>query len=59
MAQMKKASSTTNVTHLFSPIFALSAESKSHIIALRFNVLETLQINQTYFQISNISIQRL
>ncbi len=41
------------VPHLFTSISAFSAESKSYIIALRFNVLETLQINQTYFQISN------
>ena len=36
----------TNPPHLFSPISACSAESKSHIIALRFNVQETIQINQ-------------
>ncbi len=57
---MKETTFTITVPHLFSPISAFSAESKSNIIALRFNVYETFQINQTYFQISNsTSIQSL
>jgi hypothetical protein len=44
MAQMKKATLTTNVPHLFSPISVFSAESKSYI-TWRFNLHETLQIN--------------
>ncbi len=56
---MRKTTFTITVPHLFTSISTLSAESKPNIIALRFNVLETLQINQTYFQISNsTSIQR-
>ena len=46
MAQMRKATSTITVPHLFSPISAFSAESKSHIITLRFNVHETFQTNK-------------
>ena len=50
---MRNTSLFITVPHLFSPISAFSAESKSYIIALRFNVYGTLQINQTDFQISN------
>ncbi len=42
---MRKTTFTTTVPHLFSPKSALSAESKTYIIALRFNVYGTLQIN--------------
>ena len=57
---MRKTGFTITVPHLFSPISAFSAESKPYIIALHFKVHETLQINQTYFQIFNItSIQSL
>ncbi len=38
MAYMRKATFTITVPHLFSPIFAYSAKSKSYVIALRFNV---------------------
>ena len=55
MVQMRKATSTITVPHLFSPISAFSAESKSHIIALRFNVHGTFQINQSNFLISKIT----
>ena len=41
------------VTQLFSPIFALSEESNSHITTLRFKVNETLQINSSNFLIFN------
>ena len=42
---MKNASLNITVPHLFSPISAMSAESKSYIIVLRFIVHETFQIN--------------
>lgn len=45
MAQMRKATFTTTIPHLLLPIFAFSAESRSHIITLRFKFHETLQIN--------------
>ncbi len=43
---MRKTTFTITVPHLFSPISVFNAESKSYIIALRFNVHETFQINQ-------------
>jgi len=48
---MRNTSFTITVPHLFSPISAFSTESKSYIIALRFNFRETPQINQTNFLI--------
>ncbi len=51
MAQMKKATSTTNVPHFFSPISVFSAESKTYIVTTRFRVRETFQINLTIFLI--------
>ena len=50
---MKNTSFTITVPHIFSPISALIAESKSYIITLRFNVHETFQINKSDFLISN------
>ncbi len=50
---MNNTGITNAVPHLFSPISAFSAESKSHIITLRFDVHETLQINQSNFLIYN------
>ena len=63
MAQMRKATFTTTVPHLFSPISAFSAESKSYIITLCINVHETIQIyplnfpnfNNTFISRSDIS----
>ena len=42
---MRNTSNTVSIPHLFSPKSAHCAESKSYIITLRFNVQETLQIN--------------
>ena len=50
---MRNTSFTITVPHLFSPKSAFSAEIKSYIIALRFIVHETLQINSSNFLISN------
>ena len=50
---MRETTFTIAVPHLFSPKCALSAESKSYIITLRFKVHETLQINQSDFLIFN------
>ena len=50
---MKNTSLVITVPHLSSPISAFSAESKSHIISLRFKVHETFQINSSNFLISN------
>ncbi len=50
---MRNTSLPITVPHLFSPISAQSAESKSYIV--RFNVHETFQINQSDFLISNIT----
>jgi hypothetical protein len=50
---MQKATIAVTVPHLFSPLSALSAESKSYIITLRFNIHGTLQINQSNFLIFN------
>ncbi len=52
---MRNTSFTITVPHLFTPISVQSAESNSHIITLRFNVQETIQINQSDFLISNIN----
>ncbi len=52
---MRKTTITITVLHLFTSSSTLSAESKSHIIALRFEVYETLQINQSNFLILNNS----
>ena len=49
---MRKTTFTITATHLFSPISAQSAESKSYIVTLRFNVHETFQINLTNLLIS-------
>ena len=55
---MKNTSFTITVPHLFSHISAFSAESNSYIIIFRFNINQTLQINQSSFLISdNIVIQ--
>ena len=57
---MGKTSFNITVPHLFSPISAMSAESKPYISLLRFKVYGTIQINQTYLLISNsTSIQNL
>ncbi len=48
---MRNTSLVITVPHSFSPISAFSTESKSYIIALRFNFRETPQINQTNFLI--------
>ncbi len=50
---MENTSLAIIVPHLFSPISAFNAESKSYIISLRFNVHETLQINKSNFQVFN------
>jgi hypothetical protein len=50
---MKNTSFTITVPHLFSPIFALSKESNSHITTLRFKFHGTLQMNSPNFLISN------
>lgn len=50
---MRNTSLVITVPHLSSSKSALSKESKSYIIAFRFNVLETLQINQFNSQILN------
>ncbi|KHE91420.1 hypothetical protein S225a_07470 [Candidatus Brocadiaceae bacterium S225] len=55
---MRNTSLVITVPHLFSPKSALSTESKPYIV--RFNVLETFQINQSYFlNFNNILIQGL
>jgi hypothetical protein len=48
---MRNTSLAVSTPHLFSPISAQSAESKSYIV--RFNVHETFQINQSDFLIFN------
>ena len=50
---MKNTSFAITVPHQFSPISALSAESKSYIVALCFNVHETFQVNQSNSQTLN------
>ncbi len=50
---MGNTSFIITVPHLSKSISALSAESKSYIITLRFNVYGTFQINQSNFLISN------
>ncbi len=55
---MRKTHFTITIQHLFSPISALSAESRLHITTLRFNVHETLQINPSNFLISNNTFSR-
>ena len=50
---MINTSLTITVPHLFSTISAISAESKSYIIALRFKFHEALQINRSNFLIFN------
>ncbi len=50
---MRNNSLVITVPHLFSPISAFSAESSLYII--RFDVHETIQINQTNILISNNS----
>ena len=56
---MKNTSFTITVPHLFSHISAFSAENNLYIIIIfRFNIDQTLQINQSSFLISdNIVIQ--
>ncbi len=44
---MRNTRFTITVPHLSSPISALNVESNSYIVALRFNVFETIQINQS------------
>ena len=56
MAHMRKATFTTTVPHLFSPISALSAENKPSIFALRFRVHRTFQINKSILLISNDTV---
>ncbi len=46
---MRNTSITITVPHLFSPISAFNAESKSYINTLRFNVHKTFQINPLNF----------
>ncbi len=46
---MRNTSLVITIPHLFSPISALSKESNSHIITLRFKIHETLQIKQSNF----------
>ena len=55
---MRKTHFAITIQHLFSPISALSAESKLHITPLRFNVHETLQLNPSNFLISNNTFSR-
>ncbi len=50
---MRKTTFTITATHLFSTISAFGAESNSHITTMRFNVQETLRINQSNFLIFN------
>ncbi len=50
---MRNTSLVITVPHLFLPISAPSAEGKSFITTLRFNLHGTLQINQSNFLISN------
>jgi len=56
---MRNTSITITVPHLLSPISVFSTESKSYIIALCFNVLETLQINQSNFHLTFLNNRRL
>ena len=46
---MRNTSIDITLPHLFSPISAFSAESKSNTVALRFIVHGTFQINQSNF----------
>jgi hypothetical protein len=48
---MRNTNFTITVPHLFSHISAFSAESNSYIIIFRFNIDQTLQINQSSFLI--------
>ncbi len=50
---MKNTSFNITVPHIFASVSAFSVESKSYIIALRFNVQETFQLNQSNFLIFN------
>ncbi len=50
---MRNISYTITVPQSFSPISALITENNSYILALRFNIHETLQINQSNFLIFN------
>ena len=50
---MKNISFNTTVPHLLSPVSAFNAENKPYINTLRFNFLETFQINQSNYLISN------
>ena len=49
---MRNTGFTITVPPLFSPLSAFSAESRSYIITLRFNLHETLQ----YFKLSRMLI---
>ena len=50
---MRNTRFTITVPHQFTSISAFGADSNPHITTLRFNVHETLQINQSNFLISN------
>ncbi len=57
---MRNTSFAITVPHLFSPISAYSAGSRSYIITLRFKVHETFKINQFNSQIfNNVFVQGL
>ena len=57
---MRNTSFTITVPHIYSPIAAYSAESKSYIITSRFIVHGTFQINQFNSQVfDNAFIQFL
>ena len=56
---MRNTIITVSNPHLFIPISAQSAESNSYILALRFTVHETFQINQSDFLISNITFIKI
>ncbi len=53
---MRNAHFTITIPLLFTSISALSAESKSYIITLCFNVHETSQIIKASFLMSNDTV---
>ena len=55
---MRKDNFNITVSHLFIPISAFSAESKSYIITLHFKFHETLQTNQSKWLVFNNTFVR-
>jgi hypothetical protein len=56
---MRSTSFTITVPHLFTPISALYAESKSYTLTSCSYNLRTLQINQLFLQLFNKAFHKL